>query len=245
MSFSTWSPWLLACFSVIFTPSVMFLTKHFFLLLVLTLSGSWWELVCYSQLSLQMAVSRPAGVICLIHLCELQRPPQVCGGFSEPVAERINYFKQFSKIWTNESLRTRRKGKSQVVTYFSKLPGPTSPLQPNEICRACGILQVSIPGMLRIPAGINPRTKTMKLQTLHLQSEDTVTGYRQALLETIQQGTINSHFWDSLIKANLCSPGHPPTLHRQSTLTPALIHLAPTGIVPFKTQVCTKQNKSG
>ena len=88
-------------------------------------------------------------------------------------AERINYFKHFSKIWTNESLRIRWKGKSQVVTYFSKLPGPTSPLQPNEICRACGILQVSIPGMLWIPAGINPRTKTMKLWTPHLQWEDT------------------------------------------------------------------------
>ena len=163
MSFSTWSPWLLACFSVIFTPSVMFLTSYFFLLLVLTLSRLRWELVYYSWLSLQMAASRPAGAICLTHLCELQCPPQVCGGFSEPVAERINYFKQFSKIWTNESLSTRWKGKSQVVTYFSKLPGPTSPLQPNEICRACGILQVSIPGMLRISAGINPKTKIMKL----------------------------------------------------------------------------------
>lgn len=39
--------------------------------------------------------------------------------------------------------------------------------------------------------------------------------------------------------------GHAPTLHRQPTLTPALILLAPTGIVPLlKTQVRTKQNKS-
>ena len=187
-----------------------------------------------------MAASRPAGAICLTHLCELQCPPQVCGGCSEPVAERINYSKHFSKIWTNESLRIRWKGKSQVVTYFSKLPGPTSPLQPSEICRACGILQVSIPGMLSLLAS-TPGQRQWNCEHCTSNGRTQIGIVRNIM----QQAAINSPFWDSFIKANLSSPGHPPPLHPQPTLTPALIHLGPIGIVLLlKTQVCTKHNKS-
>lgn len=134
------------------------------------------------------------------------------------------------------------KLRGQVTNFntFSKPQASTSILQPNQVCRACGILQVSLPSMLWIPADTITRTKKIGLWTLHLQwKEDQVGAQTDIVRNIIQEDTINKHSWNSLPKSkdNPCSPA--PSLLQYT------IHqdLGLTGTAsPHRTQFCAGQD---